>query len=76
MVDKKKCCGCSACVNICPKKCIDMVSDQEGFLYPVIDKSRCIGCGLCEKVCPALKKGKEQTGISAYACKNKDNDIK
>lgn len=50
--DKKKCCGCTACENACPKKCITMVEDEEGFLYPQIEVSSCIDCGLCEKVCP------------------------
>ena len=43
--------GCSACANICPKQCISMLADTEGFLYPHIDKSRCIDCNLCETVC-------------------------
>ena len=30
--DKKECCGCSACANVCPKQCITMEEDQEGFL--------------------------------------------
>lgn len=51
IVDKNLCCGCSACVSICPKKCIEMREDEEGFKYPVVDQSRCINCGLCDKVC-------------------------
>ena len=35
---KKDCSGCSACMNICPQKCIEMAADNEGFLYPIIDK--------------------------------------
>lgn len=31
---------------------ISMITDSEGFLYPVIDLSICIGCLKCEKVCP------------------------
>ncbi len=51
-LDKKECCGCSACLSACPKQCIEMRADEEGFLYPVIDKDICIDCGLCRKVCP------------------------
>lgn len=58
--DKSKCCGCSACYNICPQKCITMQEDNEGFLYPVIDESKCINCNLCEKVCPIINKKKEE----------------
>lgn len=75
MIDKKMCCGCAACFNICPQKCISMVEDKEGFLYPVTDKSKCTNCGLCEKVCPALKKGDKQADIDVYACKNKNYKI-
>lgn len=49
---KKDCCGCGACANICPKRCISMEEDAEGFLYPSVTKSACVQCGLCEKVCP------------------------
>lgn len=52
VIDNKKCCGCNACVNICPKQCIHNQADSEGFLYPVVDRELCIGCNLCEKVCP------------------------
>ena len=49
---KKDCTGCSACAEICPKKCIDMKADEEGFLYPVVNEKNCINCSMCEKVCP------------------------
>lgn len=50
--DVKDCCGCGACLNICPKNCISMQCNDEGFLSPVKNTSLCIDCGLCEKVCP------------------------
>lgn len=49
IVDKSKCSGCHSCYNICPKKCIIMKEDQEGFWYPEVDVNQCINCGLCEK---------------------------
>lgn len=52
--DKKDCCGCWACANVCPKQCVRMDEDEEGFRYPQIDTSACIDCGLCEKVCPVI----------------------
>ena len=52
IIDKTKCCGCSACFNICPKKAISMEYDSEGFLYPKVDSAKCIKCGVCLKVCP------------------------
>lgn len=39
--DKTKCSGCMACYNICPQKCISMVEDEEGFLYPKVDIHFC-----------------------------------
>jgi len=53
--NRKKCCGCGACVTVCPKKCISMVEDAEGFLYPLADGKVCIECGLCDNVCPIKK---------------------
>lgn len=49
--NKTDCCGCWACVNVCPKSAITMQTDNEGFLYPVIDDN-CIGCQSCLNVCP------------------------
>ncbi len=51
---KDKCTGCYACSNICPKNCITMKRDMEGFVYPMIDTKQCIECGLCGKTCPAI----------------------
>lgn len=50
--DKSLCCGCSACVNVCPVQCIVMRRDREGFDYPVANPDRCVGCGRCEEICP------------------------
>lgn len=49
---EEHCTGCSACMNKCPKQCIEMKEDEIGHLHPYIDDSRCIECGLCRKVCP------------------------
>lgn len=66
---KKNCCGCNACVQICPKNCITMIEDREGFLYPQVNRSICISCGLCEKACPILneKEGQFLVSYAAYA---------
>ena len=50
----KKCYGCSACANTCPKKAIEMVDDKDGFLVPEIDKEKCVNCGFCDSVCPRI----------------------
>ena len=59
--ERKKCTGCSACASICPKKCIRMEADEEGFPYPRISKEKCAQCGLCESVCPMINPVKEET---------------
>lgn len=53
--NKKDCCGCGACEQICPKRCISLIEYCQGFLYPEADASICVDCGLCERVCPAVK---------------------
>lgn len=62
MIESEKCCGCSACANICPKNAIRMIRDEIGFLYPVIEEGKCINCGLCDKICP-IEKMSENTGV-------------
>ena len=52
--DKADCCGCGACVQTCPVKCISMKEDREGFLFPFVDESKCIGCNACEGSCPII----------------------
>lgn len=61
-----KCCGCFACYNSCPKKCISMVAKEDGFVYPSIDKRVCISCGLCDKTCPIVNKPSEYSLRQAY----------
>ncbi|MBQ8434815.1 MAG: 4Fe-4S binding protein, partial [Oscillospiraceae bacterium] len=48
--DKKDCCGCGACFNICPKNAITMQEDMYGYIYPAINSSVCVDCGRCQKV--------------------------
>lgn len=76
ITDKSRCCGCNACTQRCPKRCIAMREDEEGFPYPVIDETVCIDCGVCEKVCPVINQGKERRPIAVYAAKNADEDMR
>ena len=59
-INKEDCCGCSACLNICPKHAIYMKQDEKGYLYPEIRKDSCVNCRLCEKVCPLKEKEKNK----------------
>ncbi len=76
--EKRDCCGCGACASACPKGCISMKEDVEGFLYPYIVIEDCIACGLCERVCPVLNQNDiEDTAIpDAYAAYAKKNSIR
>lgn len=77
IVKKIECCGCNGCESICPKKCIKMKSDNEGFWYPLVDKSKCINCGLCEKVCPFINNlKKEEFKPKVYACNSNNEKIR
>lgn len=76
IIHKKDCCGCSACVQSCPKQCIKLYEDEEGFLYPKVETSICIDCGLCERVCPVFNQSEERTPIEAFAAKNPNEEIR
>ena len=54
--NKSECCGCAACMLICPKKAITMSCDEEGFLYPFIEHEKCIKCLQCLNVCAFKQK--------------------
>ena len=76
IIDKSQCCGCTACVAVCPKQCITMQEDNEGFLYPQIDTSLCIDCNLCKKVCPIHNQSNERKPLTVYAAKNRNEEIR
>jgi len=48
------CTGCRACGDVCPKRCISFVEDEEGFYTPHINSDECIECGKCMKTCPII----------------------
>lgn len=61
VIDSKKCILCGGCVDVCPNKCIRMVSlnrikgldnvANEGAAL-VMSEEECMRCGLCVKRCP------------------------
>ena len=71
---KSDCCGCSACVQKCPKQCISLVEDSEGFLYPEVVAAECVGCGLCEKVCPWTNRPEKLQPKEVLAVKNRNDE--
>lgn len=70
---KNTCNGCGVCALVCPKKCIKMVEDGEGFLYPEIDESKCIKCNKCRIFCANFN-NKEEKNEKAYVAINNSNE--
>lgn len=66
------CFGCRACEQSCPKKCITMKENDEGFIYPEVDNSICVNCHRCLNVCPANHDNDADLPIKVFAMKNKD----
>ena len=76
IINKKDCCGCTACSCICPKDCISMETDNEGFIYPSIDSNNCIDCHLCEKVCPMLNEIHENKyQLHSFIARDKRSEV-
>lgn len=77
IIDKDKCCGCLACVSICPKNAINVIEDENGFKEPYIDQSKCIDCKLCVNTCPRNKfESYNSKTPKAYACYSLDEEIR
>lgn len=74
---KEYCTGCTACASACPRGCITMAADENGFLCPVIDAERCVSCGLCEKSCPVMNPVDVlKREPNAYAAYSKDEQAR
>lgn len=69
------CTGCRACEKVCPKHCITMRPDQEGFLYPVIDTDKCVDCDACKKTCPQNCNVVNKSPLSVYALRAKEDKL-
>ncbi len=51
-VTNGSCVACGACASACPKECINISKDENGFYMPVINNDLCTDCGKCRKICP------------------------
>lgn len=72
---KEICTGCTACRSVCPKRCIEMRVDINGFVYPRINNlSACINCRKCEVVCPVINIKKQDCPSMAYAAFSKNEN--
>lgn len=50
-----ECSECGGCSIICPKNCISIKLNEDGFYKSQIDENHCVQCGLCEDICPLKK---------------------
>ncbi len=71
--NKYDCNGCGICALVCPKGCIHMEQDSEGFYYPVIESKNCIHCNKCKNICSNNKINIEYER-KAYIAINKNNN--
>lgn len=72
IIHKRKCTGCGACVNRCPKGALYLEADEEGFLYPQINQSICVNCRICQKVCPVINYSESyEEPVCAYGAMNR-----
>lgn len=75
LVPHDVCSGCGACAGVCPKNCISMACDAEGFAYPSVDEQKCIECGVCLKKCPVENDGVAgRAPISSVVLQDKDSE--
>lgn len=72
---QKMCCGCSACVASCPKSCLTLKQNTNGFYVPSFNPGSCIDCDLCLKVCPITKKEVHSAINKAYGAVTKDKNV-
>ena len=47
------CTGCGLCAVVCPKSCLKIKLNKDGFYKPVLaDSQACTRCNLCDRICP------------------------
>ena len=75
-IDQAECIMCEGCVDICPWKCIHMLStdavntdhpgtDPDDHIVFVVDEDVCTRCGLCVDRCPTGVIIMGKAGVSA-----------
>lgn len=74
--EKKECCACGACLNVCPKQAISMVEDACGFRYPQIDEKFCVNCERCKQVCAFQNSKVGNSPVKVFAGVAKDESLR
>lgn len=74
--NKIDCSGCAMCYNICPKRAIQMVEDENGYIYPKVNEEKCVNCGLCKKSCAYQIKDKNlNKPVKTYVATSKNDNL-
>ena len=69
------CTGCGVCAAICPRDCLEIKLNTDGFYVPYLINNSCINCGICDRVCPKESTGSMKEPISLSAVVTKDEKI-
>lgn len=48
---REDCTGCMLCAQQCKSEAISIVTDNLGFIYPIVDNEKCVKCHICQKTC-------------------------
>lgn len=70
------CSGCGMCAAVCPRNCITIKLNQNGFYSYEIDENKCIKCNRCKKVCGQLSTEiKEIKNMELYSAYSLNEDV-
>lgn len=72
LISPNECTLCMACVNICPKKAIELSFDEFGYEKLVVNESKCINCYLCSEVCKKRNDVERNIPKKCYAAQTID----
>lgn len=77
--EKELCCGCGACVQVCPTYALSMKMDDKGFWYPKLNAIKCINCSKCSLVCDFKKRNQgdntENNVVNAYSYMSSEMEV-
>jgi len=68
VVRAEKCTGCSACVTVCPVRCLEYVEGKPKLV------KKCANCGICVIVCPQYEYTRSALEESVFGRKRKPEE--